>query len=352
MFRVAGLIALCSLRLLALPALTTIQDTLYTADGSPMNGTVIITWPSFVASDGTKIAAQTLTVPVTSGYFQVALVPTVGASKAVSYSVRVNSAGKNQSSELWSVPPSATPLTIASVMVGQTGGIIIGSNPVVTVPQSSTIQITDVTGLSNELAIRPMIGPAFANSRAAVIDATGAIDGAAGNASDCLHVDGTSASCGGGSSNIFVDSEVPSGAMNGANPSFTLANTPVPPTSVSIWRNGLFEHYGVDYSVAGSAITFLGTPPQYGDVLVASYRTGTLSGVTFVDGETPGGTPNGANSTFTLANSPNPAASLALYRNGLRLEASIDYTLNGATITFLSAALPQSGDTLLCSYRH
>ena len=353
MLRVASLIALCALRLFALPALTTIQDTIYQADGTPMNGTVIVTWPSFVASDGTKIAAQTLVVPVTSGYFQAALVPTAGASPTTAYSVRINSAGKNQSTELWSVPASATPLTIASVMIVQTGGVIIGSNPVTTAPaDTTTIPITDVVGLSNELAMRPMIGATFADSRAAVIDATGAIDGAAGNSSDCVHVDGTSGSCGGSAANIFVDGETPSGAINSSNTQFTLANTPVASTSVSLWRNGLFQRYGVDFSVSGSTIAFLLTPPQTGDVVLASYRTGTMTGVNFVDAETPAGTANGTNSTFTLANTPNPAASVAVYLNGMRMALNIDYTLSGSTITFLPVSLPQSGDTLAVSYRH
>jgi hypothetical protein len=353
MLRVASLIALCALRMFALPALTTIQDTIYQADGTPMNGTVIIAWPSFIASDGTKIAAQTLVVPVTSGYFQVSLVPTAGASPATAYSVRINSAGMNQSTELWSVPASATPLTIANVMIVQTGGVIIGSNPVIAAPTDTTsIPITDVVGLSNELAVRPMMGTTFADSRAAVIDATGAVDGAAGNLSDCVHVDGTSGGCGSGATNIFVDGEVPSGAINGSNVQFTLANTPVASSSVSAWRNGLFLHFGVDFSVSGNTITFLGTAPQTGDVVLASYRTGTLSGVTFVDAETPSGTANGSNATFTLANTPNPAGSVAVYRNGLRVALNIDYTLAGSTITFLPVALPQSGDTLVASYRH
>ena len=353
MLRIASLIALCALRVFALPALTTIQDTIYQADGTPMNGTVIITWPSFVASDGSKIAAQTLVVPVTSGYFQAALVPTEGASPITAYSVRINSAGKNQSSELWSVPASSTPLTIANVMIVQTGGVIIGSGPGTVVSPQTTVQITDVVGLANQLAMRPMIGAAFADSRAAVIDAIGAIDAVAGNPSDCVHVDGTSGSCGGsGSTNVFVDGETPSGTLNGSNTQFTLANTPVASTSVSIWRNGLFQRYGVDFSVSGNTITFLGTPPQAGDVLRTSYRTGSVSGVNFVDAETPTGTANGSNATFTLASTPSPAGSLAVYRNGLRMALNVDYTLSGSTITFLSVALPQSGDTLAVSYRH
>ncbi|MGA2183661.1 MAG: hypothetical protein ABSH47_11580 [Bryobacteraceae bacterium] len=353
LFAGVGLLVCCALRISAAPALTTVQDTLYKADGTPLNGVVIITWPSYVAVDGSKIAAQTLTVAVPSGYFQVALVPTVGASTAVAYSVRINSAGKNESTELWSVPQSATPLRIQDVMIVQTGGIIIGSGGAP--PSGSTsIQITDVVGLSNQLMMRPMIGAAFADSRAAVINATGGIDGAVGNASDCVHVDGTSGSCGGSGSTTssFVDAEVPAGTINGSNTQFTLAATPVSAASVAVWRNGLFLRSGVDFTVSARAVTFVGSStPLVGDTILASYRTSAVAGVTFVDAETPTGLVNGINSTFTLAVAPNPASSLAVYRNGLRMQGGADYSFAGSAITFLSGQLPQTGDTLVCSYR-
>jgi len=52
---------------------------------------------------------------------------------------------------------------------------------------------TDVTGLVSDLAARPLKGLGFAPSRAAVINSSGAIDGALGTVGDCVLVDGTSA---------------------------------------------------------------------------------------------------------------------------------------------------------------
>jgi hypothetical protein len=350
-----GLLVCCALRLGAAPVLTTIQDTLYKADGTPLNGVVIVTWPSFVAADGSKIAAQTLTVAVPSGYFQAALVPTVGASTVVAYSVRINSAGKNESTELWSVPQSSTPLRIQDVMIVETGGIVIGSGGGTVTVSDTTIPITDVVGLSNQLVMRPMMGPAFADSRTAVINATGGIDAAAGNLSDCVHVDGTSGSCGGSGSSApsaFVDAEVPAGTMNGSNTQFTLAATPVSASSVAVWRNGLFLRSGMDFTVSGTAVTFVGnSTPLAGDTILASYRTVAVPGVSFVDAETLTGMLDGFNAIFTLTNLPNPASSLAVYRNGLRMQAGVDYLPAGSTITFLPGQVPQIGDTLVCSYR-
>ena len=72
----------------------------------------------------------------------------------------------------------------------------------------------------------------------------------------------------------------------------------------------------------------------------------------YADDETPSGTVDGSNTAFTLANSPSPAASLRLYRNGsLQQRGSAkDYTLSGAAITFVTA--PLTGDILEAFYRY
>lgn len=71
----------------------------------------------------------------------------------------------------------------------------------------------------------------------------------------------------------------------------------------------------------------------------------------FQDAETPSGTIDGVNVTFTLAAAPNPAASLMLTKNGIVQKSAVDFTLSVATITFLTGAEPQAGDTLLSWYR-
>lgn len=70
----------------------------------------------------------------------------------------------------------------------------------------------------------------------------------------------------------FVDSETPSGLVNGSNTSFTLSNTPIS-GSVKLFKNGVRLRAGAgnDYTISGSTITML-TAPQTGDILVADYR--------------------------------------------------------------------------------
>jgi len=44
------------------PALTTISDTVYRADGTAALGTVLISWPSFQTAEGDMVAAGNLSV--------------------------------------------------------------------------------------------------------------------------------------------------------------------------------------------------------------------------------------------------------------------------------------------------
>ena len=75
------------------------------------------------------------------------------------------------------------------------------------------------------------------------------------------------------------------------------------------------------------------------------------SGANFAENETPTGTINGSNVTFTLANTPT-SGSVQLFLNGARQEsgATRDYTISGLTITFVSAPLTNS--RMLADYRY
>jgi hypothetical protein len=71
----------------------------------------------------------------------------------------------------------------------------------------------------------------------------------------------------------------------------------------------------------------------------------------FYDHETPAGAINGTNTVFVLPQTPAPASSLHLFRNGILQRAGVDFLLNGNTITFLNASIPQAGDLLAASFR-
>lgn len=69
----------------------------------------------------------------------------------------------------------------------------------------------------------------------------------------------------------------------------------------------------------------------------------------FADNETPSGSIDGSNVTFTLANSPSPDVSLQLIYQGQFQLFGTDYTLSGNTITFTVA--PAAGTWIRAYYR-
>lgn len=252
----------------AQPALTTIQDILYRADGSRFNGTMFVRWNSFLAGDTSNVATANLTLPIVNGVLNVRLVPTTTATAGAQYTITYNSSGQNQFTEIWAVRPSAVRLRVRDVRLST--GTVVGP-PAVTTP----MLIGDVVGLSDALASRPLQGAGFGLGRTAVINSSGQIDAAAGRLGDCVRVDGSAGACGasGGIVPLFSDAEPMSGAINGVNTAFTLLHAPSPIDSLSVFRNGLLMKHGYDYAIAGATVTFFaGAVPQAGDQLLASYR--------------------------------------------------------------------------------
>jgi hypothetical protein len=143
--------------------------------------------------------------------------------------------------------------------------------------------------------------------------------------------------------------------MDGSNTVFRLAAGPAPAASLQLYRNGLQQMSGVDFTLVGNTITFLsGNVPKPSDVIQAFYRTpGTGQAATFSDAEVPSGIVNGTNPTFTLTAAPNPVLGLRLFKNGMLLAQNGDYTLSGKRITFASAQVtPQPGDSIIAYYRY
>jgi len=99
-----------------------------------------------------------------------------------------------------------------------------------------------------------------------------------------------------------------------------------------------------DTSAGGLALTYNATTDTFGTIAV-------LSG-TFADNETPTGTINGVNDTFTVTTAPSPAASLQLFKNGqLMIPGGADYTLTTNSIVYVAGAIPITGDVHRAYYR-
>ena len=75
-----------------------------------------------------------------------------------------------------------------------------------------------------------------------------------------------------GISNHLATREIPSGAINSSNVTFTLAHVPAPVGSEMVFLNGLLQNAGIgnDYTISGATITF-NTAPTTGSVLLATY---------------------------------------------------------------------------------
>lgn len=150
----------------------------------------------------------------------------------------------------------------------------------------------------------------------------------------------------------MVRGEVPGGSVNSSNTAFTTASR-FQPGSLRVYHNGIRLKGGTtDYTEGTQGFT-MAVAPITGDILLVDYETNTTAFMqgssSFVYDETPSGTVNGSNVTFTLANTP-VAGTLVLYRDGQRLvPGGADYTLSTATITFVTA--PTTGSILRADYQ-
>jgi hypothetical protein len=268
----------------AAPSLTTIQDVLYKADGGRFNGTLTITWNSFQPTGSTAIVPEGSTVvAVTNGNLYVQLVPSTAAIPVATYNVTYTSNGRTQFREVWAVPASAQPLPVAAVRIGSSGAGGGGTGATVTASDTTgsvPLPESDVVGLVADLGARTVKGPNFAAGSVAMVDSSGLVESVVGNASDCVHVDGSSGPCS-STSFGFMDGDTLAGLVDGSNTSFALSAAPGPSTSLAVYRNGVLQKVVQDYTLSGSTVQFAAaSTPQPGDTLLASYRTGTDSSTT------------------------------------------------------------------------
>jgi hypothetical protein len=332
--------------LCAAPPLTLIQDVLYKADGTQFNGSLTISWTSFQAIDHTAIMQQQKTVVVVNGNLLVPLVPTTTATPAAYYTVVYNSDGRVQFTETWTVPSSITPLRVRDVRIASfnaaTGAGIVGAD-------SATIPENSVIGLLSDLGARPLRGPGYAAGRVAWSNASGALETVTGTPTDCVHVDGSSGPCGGAQPG-FVDSEAPAGLVDGSNAAFTLAGAPNPSTSLALYRNGVLQKAGLDFTLSSLNISFLaGAAPQPGDTVAANYRLGGVPSAGSQMYPSPqilcSGLGGGTNSSTlsSIGNCVIPAGFLAA---GDRVEVRFDFDHQGTAGAF-TVAVQWGGTTVL-----
>jgi len=91
-------------------AVTTVQDTVYTASGSPASGTVLVSWSGFTTASGAVVPAGTTSATIgTNGLLSIALAPNAGATPIGShYTSTFHLSGGMTSRQYWVVPVSVS----------------------------------------------------------------------------------------------------------------------------------------------------------------------------------------------------------------------------------------------------
>jgi len=89
---------------------TTVQGTVYLANGDPGAGTLVVSWPAFTTAAGQAIAADSTTVTIAAdGFVSVNLAPNQGATPAGEFYTAVYYMSDGTvSTEYWVVPAAAT----------------------------------------------------------------------------------------------------------------------------------------------------------------------------------------------------------------------------------------------------
>ncbi len=95
---------------------TTVQGTVYLANGQPGAGTLLISWPSFTTAAGQAVAADSITVAIgTDGFLSVNLAANLGATPAGEFYTAVYDMSDGTTSTQYWVVPAAANASLAAV---------------------------------------------------------------------------------------------------------------------------------------------------------------------------------------------------------------------------------------------
>jgi hypothetical protein len=115
-----AMIAGCASTAAAQVATTTVQDTVYSANGTPAGGTVLVSWGSFTTAGGQTVPAGSTSVTLgAGGQLTIALAPNAGATPMGSYYTAVfHLTDGTTSRQYWVIPvtvPGGGPATLAEI---------------------------------------------------------------------------------------------------------------------------------------------------------------------------------------------------------------------------------------------
>jgi hypothetical protein len=95
---------------------TTVQGTVYLANGQPGAGTLVVSWPAFTTAAGQAVAADSTTVTIaTDGFVSINLAPNLGATPAGEYYTAIFYMSDGTVSTQYWVVPAAAQASLAQV---------------------------------------------------------------------------------------------------------------------------------------------------------------------------------------------------------------------------------------------
>jgi lysophospholipase L1-like esterase len=97
-------------------ATTQVTDTVYRADGTLANGTLIVSWQAFTTASGQAVPSGTTSATITSGALSLQLVPNAGSTPMGTYYTAVYHLDDGSvSREFWVVPVSQLPVVVSAI---------------------------------------------------------------------------------------------------------------------------------------------------------------------------------------------------------------------------------------------
>jgi len=293
------------------PALTTISDTVYRADGTPASGTALISWPSFQTASGNVVAAGTQSIAIgPGGAFVAQLTPNVGAAPVGTYYVVVYQLDDGTvRTEYWSVP-TTSPVTI------------------------SEVRTTPGTGLANTVATEAYVNQAVQN-----VGSGSYVSKAGDTMTGPLTLPGPPTAPGQASDKQYVDSSVSVKAdlLNGVVPTSELG-TGAANSSTCLTGNSTWGSCG---GGAPAGITYATTALNWSQTLSSALTGGTQATVTLTPCPVGIDTTSGAGYDVLIAGGGNSeAAGVATAAGGCTSGAA------SGTITFTPFFSYPAGSTI------
>ncbi len=141
--------------------------------------------------------------------------------------------------------------------------------------------------------------------------------------------------------------EIPTGSVNSSNTSFTISKSPYSSTATLVFKNGMFQTLGTDFSVTNNVNILFTSAPNTGDELVAIYGRGNIVPYVYVQSIT-----TVSVTTSSVAFTPSALCSytpgVAVFLNGLQRVVNTDFTCSASGVGFTYSLNP--GSIVSCFY--